>query len=151
MYMRTPTPEPEETIYTSRLEPYLSGTGGSIATAEAVVSPSKTAPYAKEKIHTLDPDDEYSFWEESYVLSDITQDRNFSISDFTDTVGPAYRFGISLYIQNGGQAFEDLEETVVLKEWKKSENHTELPWELARQAMHSAYMRLYRRYSAGVL
>lgn len=83
-------------------------------------------------------DTESSYWHDHYSSRPYyNSSRNYSLYE------PAYRYGVDLYNQHPGVAYEDLNQSNLSDEWDKVKGNSTLMWSEAQDAVRDAYKRLY--------
>jgi hypothetical protein len=82
-------------------------------------------------------DAQNSYWRENY--------RNrpyYNSSRDYNSMQPAYRYGVDMYVRNNGRSFDELDQSELQSGWKQARGNSNLSWEDAKAATRDAYNRM---------
>jgi hypothetical protein len=81
---------------------------------------------------------EDTYWHEHYSNEPYySEERDYTVYQ------PAYRYGVDTYYRYHGRPYSELDPDMLEKGWGRARGNSELTWEEAQLAAHSAYERLY--------
>jgi len=78
-----------------------------------------------------------AYWQQHYGQQPYAANQNYQ------TYQPAYQYGYTLYQQNKGKPFSQLDQSLVGQGWNNAQGNSNLSWNQAQQATQDAYNRLY--------
>ncbi|HEY0333995.1 MAG TPA: hypothetical protein VGC74_09835 [Stenotrophomonas sp.] len=106
-----------------------------------------SAPPVELSHYVIDIDGEIGFWHLHYKRSAI---RHRNVLPFSDYV-PAFKLGLSLFLQCHGHAIEALNESVLASTYDRVRSASRVEWTEARHAIHAAFLRLQMRWKEAAL
>jgi len=81
--------------------------------------------------------------ENTYWRNHYSSRPYYSNSTGYSTYEPAYQYGVTMYNQNNGRPYSDLNQTQLNSGWAQARGTSNLTWSQAQAATQDAYNRLY--------
>lgn len=115
--------------------------------ADLIHRSALSAPPVELSPYVIDVEGEIGFWHLHYKRSAV---RHRNILPFADYV-PAFKLGISLFLQCHGHALEALSDATLGATYERVRRASRVEWTEARHAIHAAFLRLQTRWDEAAL